>query len=628
MDNAPMEVLASGAGRHLGINVNWTLQWRASDGAFVEKMSGKELAYSWGYSGVKAGGTCWEMDSSGVSHVTECDDHEALLLATWIRTACWLQPALTEHLELEVQPLPASYQRKAGSAKVAKSGTKGPGQVISDKKSGLISSVAAATATVDRSPFASTATPSRNNDSSSGSSSSTEHETQQRTNGAGSESMLDISSAGASPLPTTEDFVVSIRLKGCRLISLVFVSGKDWRVTGLQQTLCGDVERWNFAKWASWDQGRVLYPSGCLHKADAGDSHTYNTASAVLQPTQVTNPFVMPKTPLLPLDTSYDTSLPSDVRVWRAASGHLLVRPCINGSDSHGYMLLDTGASGFVLSHAAAAELGSKKFGELFAAGIAGKVSAQFVKVATWSLGPLTISNAVMMTMDLAGLVRGAPGKVIGIVGYDVFRRAVVELPDFSGLAAGQLEQSSASGPGSSGGGRSGGSSRSSAAGSAAANSSSSSSSQRNSTGSRSSSARIIPESKCRLHLHNPELYPPERENLWVWHPIKMELQLDVQEGRSLRHYVRGVGGEGSDSVRVEVLELPSLEMAGHRFHKVRCMYSGLGNGLDISVYSMGLMCGDLMGRLPMVLDYSAKRIGFLKQPILGQDSSTAAPLT
>ncbi|MEW5300335.1 MAG: hypothetical protein WDW36_003272 [Sanguina aurantia] len=695
MDNAPMEVLASGAGRHLGINVNWTLQWRASDGAFVEKMSGKELAYSWGYGGVKAGGTCWEMDSSGVSHVTECDDHEALLLATWIRTACWLQPALTEQLELEVQPLPASYQRRAGSAKVAKPGIMGPGRVISDKKSGLISSVAAATtATVALSPFPSTAAPSSS--SSSSGSGSTDRETQQQMNGAGSGGVLDSSGAGSSHPPTTEDFVVSIRLKGCRLLSLVFVSGKDWRVTGLQQTVCGDVERWNFAQWASWDEGRALYPSGCLHKADAGGSHTYNTASAVLQPiSQLASPFVMPSTPLLPLDTSYDTSLPSDVPVWRSSSGHLLVRPCINGSSSHGYMLLDTGASGFVLSHAAAAQLGSKKFGELFAAGIAGKVAAQFVKVSTWSLGPLTISNAVMMTMDLEGLVRGAPGKVIGIVGYDVFRRAVVELPQLSGpaAAAGQLSPSETSGSGGgSSGGSGGGSGRSPAAGGGGGGGGSG---QRNGAGSRRSAARATPESTCSLHLHSPELYPAERAALWVWHPIKMisslphievrfedttsgsgsgsssssssegsaeggsytpgsstrsmllmldsgacgtdimmhnrgvkELQLDVQEGRSLRHYVRGVGGEGSDSVRVEVLELPSLEMAGHRFHKVRCMYSGLGNGLDISVYSMGLMCGDLMGRLPMVLDYSAKRIGFLKQPILGQDSSTAAPLT
>lgn len=52
------------------------------------------------------------------------------------------------------------------------------------------------------------------------------------------------------------------------------------------------------------------------------------------------------------------------------------------------------------------------------------------------------------------------------------------------------------------------------------------------------------------------------------------EMRLDVQEGQSLRQYVRGVGGEGSDSVRVEVLELPWLEMAGHRFDKVSVKHS------------------------------------------------------
>jgi predicted aspartyl protease len=60
-------------------------------------------------------------------------------------------------------------------------------------------------------------------------------------------------------------------------------------------------------------------------------------------------------------------------QVWRAGSGHLLVRPLINGRDG-GYMVLDTGASGFVVSPAAAADLGLDAFGELFAASISGKV--------------------------------------------------------------------------------------------------------------------------------------------------------------------------------------------------------------------------------------------------------------
>ena len=46
------------------------------------------------------------------------------------------------------------------------------------------------------------------------------------------------------------------------------------------------------------------------------------------------------------------------------------------------------------------------------------QVPAKFIKARSWSLGPLTILKPVMMTMDLEGLVRGAPGNVIGIVGY------------------------------------------------------------------------------------------------------------------------------------------------------------------------------------------------------------------
>jgi len=54
-----------------------------------------------------------------------------------------------------------------------------------------------------------------------------------------------------------------------------------------------------------------------------------------------------------------------------------LVRPRINGKDSGGYMILDTGASGFVITHAAAVDLGLASFGELFAASISGKVRAR-----------------------------------------------------------------------------------------------------------------------------------------------------------------------------------------------------------------------------------------------------------
>lgn len=43
------------------------------------------------------------------------------------------------------------------------------------------------------------------------------------------------------------------------------------------------------------------------------------------------------------------------------------------------------------------------------------------------------------------------------------------------------------------------------------------------------------------------------------------------------------------------------------------------GGGLDISMYSSGIICGDLVARIPMIIDYSRKRIGFKpRQKTLG----------
>jgi hypothetical protein len=47
---------------------------------------------------------------------------------------------------------------------------------------------------------------------------------------------------------------------------------------------------------------------------------------------------------------------------------------------------------------------------------------------------------------------------------------------------------------------------------------------------------------------------------------------------------------------------------------QVKCLHAGVG-GLDISHHSYGILCGDLLTRLPTVLDYARKRIGFRVAP-------------
>ncbi len=52
----------------------------------------------------------------------------------------------------------------------------------------------------------------------------------------------------------------------------------------------------------------------------------------------------MPEPPLTPQDTKFDPQLPATVLAWHTRSGHVLVKPKLNGQDV-GYMMLDTGES-------------------------------------------------------------------------------------------------------------------------------------------------------------------------------------------------------------------------------------------------------------------------------------------
>jgi hypothetical protein len=62
------------------------------------------------------------------------------------------------------------------------------------------------------------------------------------------------------------------------------------------------------------------------------------------------------------------------VQVWQTSTGHLLAECHINGKRA-GWMILDTGASGFVIEPGVADQYELPTFGDLRIAGVAGKVS-------------------------------------------------------------------------------------------------------------------------------------------------------------------------------------------------------------------------------------------------------------
>ena len=125
---------------------------------------------------------------------------------------------------------------------------------------------------------------------------------------------------------------------------------------------------------------------------------------------------------------SFAPGVAPEVVIERARSSHVLVRPLIDGVDV-GPFILDTGASGLVITKAAAARLPNcASFGEVFVSGVSGKVPCRFRRASRMTLGPIVIDAPVFMEMALGGIVSGSVEPVAGIVGFDAFKSAVVEV--------------------------------------------------------------------------------------------------------------------------------------------------------------------------------------------------------
>ena len=77
----------------------------------------------------------------------------------------------------------------------------------------------------------------------------------------------------------------------------------------------------------------------------------------------------------------------------------------------------------------------------------------------------------------------------------------------------------------------------------------------------------------------------------------------------------RLIKGVGQDVV-VKHKRFPWAELAGRRFHDIECLLAQAdGSGLDLSLYTAGIVCGDLLFRSELILDYPRKRIAFLPVP-------------
>ena len=269
-----------------------------------------------------------------------------------------------------------------------------------------------------------------------------------------------------------------------------------------------------------------------------------------------------------------------------ASSGHLLVRPRIEGHEV-GWWILDTGASALVVDRRVAGELGLTSFGEVSALGAGGAVRSGFRTASSFGLGALQFDDPVFIELDLSGfdalLEVDDEGGVGGICGYDVFARCVMEIEFASG----------------------------------------------------------------RVALHSPESYgdagtaPPER----AWTPLVLDERLPCVRGA----FEGGHGGyfkldTGADStvvfhapaveelnlldgrhtervaplgvgglVEVWAGRLAWFELGGHRFERPRALFARTPFGALADRYTLGNVGAEFLAPFRLVLDYPRARMALVQ---------------
>ena len=122
----------------------------------------------------------------------------------------------------------------------------------------------------------------------------------------------------------------------------------------------------------------------------------------------------------------HDTS--KAVKVQLASSGHFLVPAIINGKAA-GWFLFDSGAGGNALDRQLAEEWNLPIVGSGWYQGIGPNLTPyEECQAERLQVGPLEIQQAKFMSLDLGLLGQRLGTRVAGILGYDVFFEAVVEV--------------------------------------------------------------------------------------------------------------------------------------------------------------------------------------------------------
>lgn len=383
------------------------------------------------------------------------------------------------------------------------------------------------------------------------------------------EAPLDIKLSSTKPLKGQYTLVSTSHVSG--LEESIRIDAKTWLPTSAEFEIASSKTVIELSNWQTVSGLKVPYQAKVTTE---GLTDTFDLQAGGPTQASADSTFSIPAAKLS--DVEYQSQVPASVEVKRAESGHILLHPRVNGKDV-GWFILDSGADSMIIDKAIADEMGLPKIGKETVVGVGGVVQEPFRTADDLTLGPARIKGVTFLEIDLHSLSDLFKVKLAGIIGFDFFRRFIVQV-DLRTPAVSVFDVSTYHLD------RGDWSQMEFSAGNPVV--------QATFEGDRNGWFRLDTGANGKVVFHAPAV---EKLSL-------LDSRVTTAVGMA------GVGG----TTDARMGKLKWFELGGHRFEDVDAVFSQAKSGAFADRYLTGNIGQDLMEPFTVVFDFSGSRVAFL----------------
>jgi Aspartyl protease len=190
---------------------------------------------------------------------------------------------------------------------------------------------------------------------------------------------------------------VMIEVKQGRLKAELHVSRTTWLPKSLNCAGVSGPENWTFADYREF--GGLKVP-GTVTIALGDETEIYRVGSIRPAPRAPASVYDVVGRPN---DTEFDAVASPGLVVKRAMTGHILVRPKIDGQEV-GWFVFDSSAGANVIDATVASNLKLERLGSTTVTSVTGNEPSSIFRAKSLALGPMTIARPLLVTMKLANV--------------------------------------------------------------------------------------------------------------------------------------------------------------------------------------------------------------------------------